>query len=142
MLSRVRSTGVQRAELNENVDSENNHGGSSWRVCITSASMFTKKRSATASRMPAGRSCRKARPGIAYPSAVALGAVQRGNANNVLKLHAAFLARMNNADLGQFFQNNLWPFGGYVCQATKPQWLLKRDPRPILSMLSQTKCHS
>ena len=46
---------------------------------------------------------------------------------------------MNNADLGQFFQNNLWPFGGYVCQATKPQSLLKRGPRPILSMLSQTK---
>ena len=36
------------------VDSENNHGGSSWTVCITSAWMFTRKRSAK-NCIPAGR---------------------------------------------------------------------------------------
>src|SRR2546426_4104770 len=44
-----------------NVDSENNHGGSSKDICITSDWMFTRRRSATASRMPAVRFTRKAR---------------------------------------------------------------------------------
>ena len=55
MLSRVRSTGVQKAELNEKVDSENSHGGSSWRVCITSAWMFTRKRLASGQILQEGK---------------------------------------------------------------------------------------
>jgi hypothetical protein len=38
----------KKAELNGDVDSENNHGGSSTNICITSGSTFTRRRSAIA----------------------------------------------------------------------------------------------
>jgi hypothetical protein len=41
-----------------------------------------------------------------YPSAVALGAAQPRKASNVLKLLAALAAQINNAHLGQVFENN------------------------------------
>ena len=38
-----RSAWCTKAELNDHVDSENNHGGSSTDICITSDWMFTMK---------------------------------------------------------------------------------------------------
>jgi len=47
--------------INGNVDSENNHGGSPKDICITSDWMYTRRPSATASKMPVVRFTEKAR---------------------------------------------------------------------------------
>ncbi len=54
-----RSAWCRKAELNGNVDSDYNHGGSSTDICITSDWMFTRRRSVTASRMRAAKFTRK-----------------------------------------------------------------------------------
>ena len=48
MLSEEEHGVLQKAELSGEADSENNHGGSSKTLCITSDWMFTRRRSAIA----------------------------------------------------------------------------------------------
>src|SRR5580700_7072181 len=50
MLSRRGARGVAKAELSDEADSENNLGGSSETICITSDWMFTRRQSAIALR--------------------------------------------------------------------------------------------
>jgi hypothetical protein len=50
MLSPRGARGVEKAELNGQVDSDHNHGGSSTDICITSDWIYIRRASVSASR--------------------------------------------------------------------------------------------
>jgi len=59
----MRGTWCRRAELNGHVDSENNHGGASADICITSDSMYTKEIISFCVKDASGHVCQEGRVG-------------------------------------------------------------------------------